>query len=298
MAASPSPPLTILTPTYNRAHLLPRLYHSLKREWPGETGADWLIVDDGSTDGTARAVEAMAAEGIVPITHLRVPHGGKHRALNAGFARARGDWIAIVDSDDWFLPGGLARVRAEVRRAQELGAAGVLLPLNVPKAARQYRFRRPDRALSFIARMNEEPGFDSTLIFQKPAKDRRSPVFEGETFLAEAALMYQAWGAREIYISNAAAVCAEYQPDGLSAQMRRNRIRAPRGAMHVYQTMLAHPLPNPLRLRALANFGRFWWHALLRGKRPLGPRSLSQALVLPLTWVFTLYDAYLLRRPR
>ena len=43
--------ITVFTPTYNRAHLLPRLYESLCRQ----TYADfeWLVVDDGSTDGTA-----------------------------------------------------------------------------------------------------------------------------------------------------------------------------------------------------------------------------------------------------
>lgn len=297
---SPAPPprLTILTATYNRAHLLPRLYGSLRRESRGDGAVDWLVVDDGSCDDTARVIAEMAAEGTVAIARHRVPHGGKHRALNAGFARARGDWILIVDSDDWFIEGGLARAQDEIRRAQDLDAAGVLLPLIVPKAARQYSFLRPERTLSFAARMHEEPAFDTTLILRKSAEGLGSPEFEGEDFLAETALMYRLGADQPLYLSDAVAICAEYQPDGLSARMRRNRIRSPLGATHVYQTMLAHPLPRPMRRRALANFGRFWWHSLLRGKRPLPPRSPAQALILPFAWIFALYDSYMLRRSR
>ena len=297
-AAPPPPQLTILTATHNRAHLLPRLYESLRSEWAADTAADWLIIDDSSTDETPQLIAKMAAEGIVPITSLRVPHGGKHRALNAAFTQARGDWFLIIDSDDWFMPGGLARAQAEIRRAEVLGAEAALLPLIVPRASRQYRFLRPGRVLSFVDRANEEPPFDATLIFRKTARGLRFPEFDGENFLAEAALWYRMGSSCRMYIANTVAVYAEYQPDGLSVQMRRNRMNSPVGATYVYQTMLSTPLCPRLRLRTLANFGRFWWHSVLRGKRPLPPRSPAQALTLPFAWVFALYDIQLLRRGR
>lgn len=297
--ATPAPPrLTILTPTYNRAHLLPRLYASLKAEWLDDGLTDWFLIDDGSTDDTPQVIAAMCAEGVLPITALRVPQGGKHRALNTGFVQARGDWILVIDSDDWFMPGGLARAKSEIARAQALDAEAALLPLIVPKAERQHRFKRPGRVLSYVARDAEDGAFDTTLVFRKSARGLRFPEFEGENFLAEGALWYRMGTDCRVYTSDQVAVYAEYQPDGLSVQMRRNRMNNPLGATCVYQAMLANPLRPRLRWRTLVNFGRFWWHSLLRGKRPLPPRSLSQALILPFAWILALYDFLLLRRGR
>lgn len=58
-------PLTILTPTYNRATCLPKLYHSLKKQ--SEKRFVWMIVDDGSEDETAALVREWIEEGEIPI---------------------------------------------------------------------------------------------------------------------------------------------------------------------------------------------------------------------------------------
>ena len=52
--------LTVFTPTYNRAHTLPRTYESLRNQ--DCYCFEWLIIDDGSTDGTDKLVETWMAE--------------------------------------------------------------------------------------------------------------------------------------------------------------------------------------------------------------------------------------------
>ena len=59
-----------------------------------------LVVDDGSTDGTARIAESFGA----PVRLLRREHGGMAAALNTGVAAAGGDVVAFLDSDDLWLP--------------------------------------------------------------------------------------------------------------------------------------------------------------------------------------------------
>ena len=49
--------VTIFTPTYNRAHLLVKLYESLKKQT--SKNFEWLVVDDGSTDGTSQLFEEL-----------------------------------------------------------------------------------------------------------------------------------------------------------------------------------------------------------------------------------------------
>lgn len=93
---------TIFTPSYNRAHTLPRLFDSLKKQTFQDF--EWLIVDDGSTDETQKIIEEIQrSEKTFPITYLKTENGGKHRAINLGLNHANGTLFFIVDSDD-YLP--------------------------------------------------------------------------------------------------------------------------------------------------------------------------------------------------
>lgn len=103
--ARPGPTVSVIIPTWNRAATLPRAIDSVL----GQTFGDFelLIVDDGSTDGTAGVVEAMNDPR---IRLLRQPHNqGVGAARNRGLHEARGEFIAFLDSDDEWLPGKLQR---------------------------------------------------------------------------------------------------------------------------------------------------------------------------------------------
>jgi len=79
---------TIFTATYNRAHLLTRLYESICHL----NGSDfeWLIVDDGSIDDTESVVKAFQEEANFRINYVKKENGGKHTAINTGVAEAKG----------------------------------------------------------------------------------------------------------------------------------------------------------------------------------------------------------------
>lgn len=94
--------LTIFTPTYNRAYILPNLYHSLRNQKLDNYRFEWLIVDDESTDNTQQLVESwLKEENPFEIRYYKQKHGGKHRALNKAFDLAEGEFFFIVDSDDY-----------------------------------------------------------------------------------------------------------------------------------------------------------------------------------------------------
>ena len=100
--------VTVFTPTYNRGHLLGRLYESLKAQ--SDHRFEWLIVDDGSTDDTADIVAPWLAQKELPVTYIRTENGGKHRAINHGISIAHGEIFFIVDSDDWLAPNAIERI--------------------------------------------------------------------------------------------------------------------------------------------------------------------------------------------
>src|SRR5690554_1988606 len=102
MMENRAPAITVFTPTYNRAHTLPRLYQSLLDQIFRDF--EWLIVDDGSTDGTKELVEGWIAEAAIQIRYIYQPNGGKHTAFNRGVREARSPLFASIDSDDMGLP--------------------------------------------------------------------------------------------------------------------------------------------------------------------------------------------------
>ena len=91
---------TVFTPSYDRAHTLDRVYSSLCTQT--FTDFEWVIVDDGSTDGTADLVAGWKKEHIFPIIYEKQSNQGKHIAVNRGAQLARGELFLIADSDDSF----------------------------------------------------------------------------------------------------------------------------------------------------------------------------------------------------
>jgi len=102
-----TPMFTVLTPTFNRAHTLSRVWDSLAAQTFGEF--EWVVVDDGSTDETERLIADWTARSAFPIVYLKQVNRGKHIAMNRGVEAARGELIVPLDSDDACVPQALAR---------------------------------------------------------------------------------------------------------------------------------------------------------------------------------------------
>lgn len=102
-----TPVFTVLTPTFNRAHTLSRVFDSLRAQTFHEF--EWVVVDDGSTDDTAGLVRGWAQDAPFPVRYVRQDNRGKHVAMNRGVEMARGELIATLDSDDACVPSALER---------------------------------------------------------------------------------------------------------------------------------------------------------------------------------------------
>lgn len=96
-------PISVVIPAYQREDLVRRAVESALSQVPPPF--EVVVVDDGSTDATA-AVAAAAGARVVRLT-VNTGEGG---ARNAGIEAAQQPWIALLDSDDEWLPGHLARV--------------------------------------------------------------------------------------------------------------------------------------------------------------------------------------------
>jgi len=109
--------VTILMPAYNRANFISEAIKSVF----DQTYKDWdiLVVDDGSTDGTAdKVIEWMSDQ---PITLIKTKHGGCAHATKIGLEKAKGPIITVLDSDDRLLPLSLAVVVPHFKTNPKLG---------------------------------------------------------------------------------------------------------------------------------------------------------------------------------
>lgn len=93
--------ITVIVPVYNAQAYLPDCLDSLLVQ--AFRRLEILVVDDGSTDASARVCEDyMRRDGRVRL--IRKENGGVSSARNLGLEQAKGDYIAFVDADDWILP--------------------------------------------------------------------------------------------------------------------------------------------------------------------------------------------------
>ena len=99
------PEVTVVIPTYNRAHFIGRAIHSALAQTYSDI--EVVVVDDGSTDDTQTQIESLAqTDGRVRYLGHKTNRGAQ-AARNTGIRAARGRYIALLDSDDEWLPDKL-----------------------------------------------------------------------------------------------------------------------------------------------------------------------------------------------
>lgn len=116
------PLVSVLMAVYNAQEDVSRAVQSVQEQ----TYTNWelIVVDDGSTDGTAEILAALADSDERIILVRRHPRAGLAVALNAGLAVANGDLIARMDADDRSLPNRLDRQVALMVARQEIAVCG------------------------------------------------------------------------------------------------------------------------------------------------------------------------------
>ena len=114
------PKVTVLIDTYNHERYIARAITSaIEQDFPaGER--EILVVDDGSTDTTPAIVKRFAPQ----VTYLRKENGGQASAFNFAIPRARGEFVAFLDGDDWWQPNKLSAIVDAFDKNPEAGVIG------------------------------------------------------------------------------------------------------------------------------------------------------------------------------
>lgn len=287
---------TVFTPTYNRAHTLPRVYESLKNQT--YKNFEWLIVDDGSSDGTTDLIKGWQAEDRITIRFFYQENQGKHVAFNRGVLEAQGELFLTLDSDDACVHNALERFDYHwqgIPVAKREHFSGVTC-LCMDTEGQIVGTRFPDAvvdsdpvtlATRFGVR-GEKWGFHRTNVL----REFPFPEFHGERFVPEGLVWNRIAKVYKLrYVDEPLRIYVA-QPDSLSASFTRLRVRNPSGALLYYLEYAQLPLPLKHRVKAIINYFRFSAHAGIAPMIALRQlRNFSVGLLLfPVGYLFYLAD--------
>jgi glycosyltransferase involved in cell wall biosynthesis len=117
---SPTPTVSVIIPVYNGERFLAEAIQSvLDQTLPPD---EIIMVDDGSTDGSAAIVAGLASRSPLPIHYVYQENQGPGAARNVGIQRAHGNFLAFLDADDLWLP---EKNRCQMQILMEHPQAGV-----------------------------------------------------------------------------------------------------------------------------------------------------------------------------
>ncbi|GHT87347.1 sugar transferase [Spirochaetia bacterium] len=223
---------SIITPTYNRAHLLNDVYLSLKAQT--ENDFEWIIVDDGSTDNTKEMVADFDGLNVI---YVYQENQGKPSAVNKAVQTANSYISTILDDDDLLLPNVLEICFDYFDIVTEYfkNNCVVLVGHNIDKQDNTLAgvMFPSDNFVSdnISCRFNKHIGGDKCEFYiTSVLKKYQFPIFNNEKFITEAvvwnriALKYNALFVNKIFKR------VEYLSDGLSANYRNLMLNNPEGA--------------------------------------------------------------------
>lgn len=248
--------ITIITPTYNRAHTLPKLYESLLDQT--SKNFEWLIIDDGSIDNTADIVKDFINDSKIKIRYFKKNNGGKHTALNMGFQKTLTDWILIVDSDDWLKQDSIEYLSEESSKLSKDYISISFLRSYPDGRTIGDSFSTTKGLETYLDRISHNIlGDKADLIRVDALKSFMFPEFKGENFMAESPMFLWLSKKGKTKFTNFDGYICEYLDGGLTDNSIKNRYRCINSTLYVYKNQYNQYTNLKLKFRAASNWWRF-----------------------------------------
>lgn len=225
------PLVSVVTPVYNRAKLLKLCWESLAAQT--DKNFEWIVVDDGSTDGSAETIKKLPDTGF-PVILVEKENGGKHTALNASHPYVSGQYVLILDSDDRLVETAIEQIREgweKFCQREEIGIVTFLKGRTVDDPS----CKAEDEGIPVDIMRYQRTCFHSSdcceVIRSELFLKYPFPVFEGERFVSEGPLWNRVSFTHKCVYINRVIYLAEYLEGGLTRSGRALRIRNPKGGM-------------------------------------------------------------------
>ncbi len=220
--------VTFFTPTYNRANILHRCYESLCNQ----TSFDfkWLIVDDGSADGTEELVKSwMEKEKRFPIEYRYKENGGLHTTYNMALELVDTELFVCFESDDIFTPDAMAIIERTWSQVRETNCVGFISLCKDPEGNLIGGMYPPEvETVLYREHRRIAPG-DKQYVFRTEALKRVFPMqgFPGERFFDPKYKFFALDEIGPLAVTNEVFDITDYQPDGLTNTIIRQYYNSP-----------------------------------------------------------------------
>lgn len=258
------PIFSVVTPTYNRANLIARVFDSLQSQT--FTDFEWIVIDDGSTDDTELVVSKMKSQAKFNVRYVKTINQGKAKALNESLRHCNGVMYLVFDSDDWCDSNALEVFNEEYKKLKELSVFNEYCSISCLKRYASGDVVGDDYKEiskygdSYIGRVNKNIKGDKweCLFFDKLI-GRYYPVVNNEKYMAPGYLWLQlaSEGYKTVFLDMALSTI-EYQNDGISKNNLKYRYKNPMSTYLYYKNcFLLKGLSYRAKSRYYINFVRF-----------------------------------------
>ncbi len=244
--------LTVFTPTYNRAHLLPRLYESLCRQSCGDFL--WMIIDDGSVDNTKELVQAWRDENKIQIEYHYKENGGMHTGHNAAYRLIKTELNVCTDSDDYMPDDAIEKIMKEWNNIADKSNIAGIIGLDADKNGEIIGTKIPENltkgSLMDLYNKYKVKG-DKKLVLRTDIVREypEYPEYEGEK-LVPLGILYMMMGKDYDFVYKNEVYCiVEYQEEGSSHTIFKQYKQSPRGFAYARKIHIkfAHNLKDKLK---------------------------------------------------
>ena len=213
--------ISILTPTYNRATLLDKLYASiLINNNYTNMEVEWLVMDDGSTDNTKIVVQNYEKENIINIKYFYQENKGKMEALNNLVRKATGDLILECDSDDFLAPNCLKIIEKSLKECGDMANIYAMAFLKYDQSGNNMGNNFPEdnyESTMFDLYFKEGITGEKALVYNSTIRKRFEYQLEkNEKFVTEARMHHKMDLEYNIKCFNEPIMICEYKEDGYS----------------------------------------------------------------------------------
>ena len=238
--------ISVLTPSYNRASLLDKLYNSLIKNSNYGIDIEWLIMDDGSVDDTKAVVEGFKENNNsnnLEIKYYFQENQGKMVAINNLVEKATGDLIVDCDSDDYFTHDAFKEIKeAYEKNEQEIKSGkyyGICFLKNDKNGSNMGNdFKNKETTMFDLYFKEGETGEKAIVFFSDIRKKYKHELEHGEKFVTEARMYHKIDEKYKMICINKPIMTCEYQQDGYTKNIKKQFIENKYGYFEYFKEIM------------------------------------------------------------
>lgn len=238
-------PITVFTPTYNRAHLLSRCYDGMKAQT--DKSFIWMIIDDGSADNTEEVVRGWIQENDdFQIQYYRKENGGLHTAYNEAISHIETELCVCIDSDDYMPDDAIEKILNSWKKNGSEDVAGIV-GLDYDTEGNVIGDLLPDQKsvnlIDLLTGKYKINNGDRTNVVRTELYKKYAPmkVFPGEKNFNPHYLHLQISREYDFLVLNENLRFVEYQPGGMSNSMWKQYKSSPHSFAETRKLYLSFP---------------------------------------------------------